>query len=48
MNERSEIVGWVSHGRPVPTTDAQLHTYIALCHGQSNAEISELLDGLKT
>ncbi|KAG1777618.1 hypothetical protein EV702DRAFT_969371, partial [Suillus placidus] len=43
MNENDEIIGWVSP--PILGSPCNNQCF---CHGQSNTEISELLDGLKT
>ncbi|KAG1872237.1 hypothetical protein F4604DRAFT_1582907 [Suillus subluteus] len=43
MNENGEIIGWVG---PLPILGSPCNNQW-FCHGQSNTEISELLNGLK-
>ncbi|KIK32267.1 hypothetical protein CY34DRAFT_101869 [Suillus luteus UH-Slu-Lm8-n1] len=47
MNENGEIIGWVSPPVLILLSRSPYNNQ-QFCHGQSNTEISELLDGLKT
>lgn len=47
MNENGEIIGWVSPPVLILLSRSPYNNQ-RFCHGQSNTEISELLDGLKT